>query len=137
MSDKRRDFEHMLVAVLHCPQCGGELNRTEPTPQAGKCPSARCGACSLKFIITNPSVVDFDKVTNGKLSAAMIEAAEWAKQHGGGKLNRYPGGYWRAGTDQRSYGTTTVEALVKRGAAKYTAHQTGRFGSFPIEITVL
>ena len=73
-----------------------------------------------------------------KLSPTMQAAVEAAKQ-GGAVLKRYPGGYW-AGlgwTDGDPYfGTTTVDALVARGAARYSDWKEGRNGRFPIEITL-
>ena len=72
-----------------------------------------------------------------KLSPTMRDAIEYAKRHGN-KLIRYPGGFWCAeGTRHPWYGTTTVNALVDRGAAEYTKWQERMSGSrFPIEITL-
>jgi len=54
-----------------------------------------------------------------------------------GKLIRYPGGFWYPdGPGQRSFSTPTVEALVRRGLAEYTAWKDGRNGFFPIEMTL-
>lgn len=73
------------------------------------------------------------------ISKTMRIAIELAKEHGG-KLTRYPGGFW-GGPDwngERHVGTTTIEALVKRGMMTYTNYQTGRDRRpFPIEATLV
>jgi len=63
----------------------------------------------------------------------MREAVARAKT-AGGLLTRYPGGFWCAGNYSQwdSFGTSTVEALVKRGVMKYCAWQDGKHGRFPI-----
>lgn len=72
------------------------------------------------------------------LSPTMQDAVEFARQHGN-KLIRLPGGFWcREGLtrwERPWFGTTTVEALVKRGVAEYTKWQEGR-SRFPIEMTL-
>lgn len=64
-----------------------------------------------------------------ELSPEMDRAAEFARKHGG-KLYRHPGGFWGSetwsGMNGKWFGTATVEALVKRGAATYSAYR----GSF-------
>lgn len=73
------------------------------------------------------------------LSPTMQACVEYAQQHGG-KLARYPGGFWcRAGLETWAspwFGTSTVEALVKRGVAEYTRRKDGKHGGFPIEVTI-
>jgi len=57
-----------------------------------------------------------------------------------GKLVRYPGGYWAAEHWERWttpwYGTSTVEALVRRGEAVYIQWKDGKHGKFPVEVTI-
>ena len=76
------------------------------------------------------------------LSPTMREALICARERGNGKLLRYPGGFWaiegwrgaHAGT---WFGTSTIEALVSRGVAEYTAwKERGNGTRFPIEMTV-
>lgn len=69
------------------------------------------------------------------LSETMQRAIGFAAAHGG-TLHRQPGGFWspRAGTDLGYYGTSTIEALVKRGLAEYTVWREGRNGRFPVEM---
>lgn len=73
-----------------------------------------------------------------KLTKNMHEAVDFARQHGG-KLYRHPGGFW-AGPDYqqwgKSFGTSTVEGMVKRGAAEYTVWKDGRNGRFPVELVL-
>lgn len=72
-----------------------------------------------------------------ELSPTMKEAVEHARQHGG-KLVRLPGGFWTApdAPIKPWWGTTTVQALVTRGAAAYTKYQEGANGKFPVEATI-
>jgi len=76
-----------------------------------------------------------------KLSPTMEDLVRYMREHGG-KIVRHPGGFWahegwifRA---ELSYGTTSVEALVKRGVATYTKWQDRKSGNgrFPIEATL-
>ena len=70
------------------------------------------------------------------LSPAMMAAWDYAIIRGG-KIVRHPGGFWAraewTGRDEVSFGTTTIEALVSRGAARYTQWKENRNGRFPIE----
>jgi hypothetical protein len=68
----------------------------------------------------------------------MCEAYDYA-QANGGKLTRYAGGFWcgRSGREGYSFGTSTVEALVKRKVAHYTQFKESHGRSFPIEMTTL
>lgn len=52
----------------------------------------------------------------------------------GGQVTRLQGGFWVTNPDgaTRSWGTVTVEALVKRGHLEYFGWRDGRNGSFPI-----
>lgn len=68
------------------------------------------------------------------LSPTMQRAVRLAMDSGG-KLIRYPGGYWRGG-GAGHVGTSTVEALVKRGVGSYSAWKESRRGKFPIELTL-
>jgi hypothetical protein len=55
-----------------------------------------------------------------------------------GKLVRYPGGYWAAEHWERWitpwYGTSTIEALVKRGSCQYAEWKDGKAGKFPVVV---
>lgn len=75
-----------------------------------------------------------------QLTPEMERARASARAHGG-KLARYPGGFWVAGEfnpaqDPRPavhFGTSTVEALVNRGLMAYTDFKyRGDGSSFPI-----
>ena len=75
-----------------------------------------------------------------KLSPEMAKALEAAKD-AGGKLRRFPGGFWYPSDKAQGewFGTTTVEALVKRGAMTYSRWQQRHWPNlkpFPIEATV-
>ena len=73
------------------------------------------------------------------LSPEMLRARDLALREGGGKLHRFPGGFWRvAAAHSAWFGTSTVQALVRRGAAEYTEwrrHGSGEGSQFPIEVT--
>lgn len=76
---------------------------------------------------------------NPNLSPEMKKAFDFG-QANGGKLIRHPGGFWcgvglNPGTS-KTFGTTTVEALVKRKAAEYTTWKDNRSGKFPVEATM-
>lgn len=81
-----------------------------------------------------------------ELSPEMYRALKYAEKHGG-KLERYPGGYWREPNWQpgayvygqevsQSFGTSTVEGIVRRGRGQYTLWKDGKNGKFPVEMTV-
>jgi hypothetical protein len=76
-------------------------------------------------------------MTTADISPKMLEVIAHMKRHGG-KLHRYAGGYW-ADADWYPYhgpcfGTSTIEAIVRRGYAAYTVWVDGRSGNkFPIE----
>lgn len=65
-----------------------------------------------------------------------------AVMHAHGVLIRFSGGYWAPTTAKRDtdgvphphWGTSTIEACVRRGAARYTKHREGRKGAFPIRV---
>lgn len=62
-------------------------------------------------------------MSHSPLTSTMTDALDAMKKHGG--LKRLPGGFWirpSAPTfaGESWFGTTTMEALVKRGVAKYT-----------------
>lgn len=80
--------------------------------------------------------------TKVKLTQKMQSALKFANDHGG-KIARYPGGFWMeedfksvAGRRVISFGTSTVEALVSRGLMVYSKWQEGKHRTFPIEATV-
>lgn len=70
-----------------------------------------------------------------ELTPTMQKAVEFMRQHGG-MIQRYQGGYWNkpgcqnyfeyyridlgGGMSEPAFGTTTIEGLVKRGAAVWT-----------------
>lgn len=78
-----------------------------------------------------------------ELSPTMRSALACAKAYGG-KIVRYPGGYWaregwmQNGDRSASYGTSTIQGLVDRERLEYTKFQQHKKGggSFPIEATV-
>lgn len=75
-----------------------------------------------------------------KLSPRM-QAAFNHMQQNGGKLKRFPGGYWaREGWSWSnrgpSFGTSTIEALVSRDVAYYSDWKDGRGGQFPVEVKI-
>lgn len=76
-----------------------------------------------------------------KLTRTMQTALAFANKHGG-KLERYPGGFWMepkhtGSTAKQWFGTSTVHALVTRGVMEYTAWQEGRNFKFPVEASVV
>jgi hypothetical protein len=75
-----------------------------------------------------------------ELSKTMQELVAYMREHGG-KIHRHPGGFWAKpayGYLGKSYGTSSVEALVKRGVAQYTQWKDSSRGGgrFPIEATL-
>lgn len=75
---------------------------------------------------------------NAVLSPEMQQAVRFANAHGN-KLVRHPGGFW-AGPQfvgvRPWFGTTTIEALVRRGIASYTGWKETHGRKFPIEVTL-
>lgn len=74
-----------------------------------------------------------------KLSPTMIQVVEYMRHHGG-VIHRHPGGFWARAEwmpRQLSFGTTSVHALVTRGAAEYCEWQEGRGGRFPIQARLI
>jgi hypothetical protein len=74
------------------------------------------------------------------LSRTMLAAHRHAMANGG-RLRRFPGGFWmrpnaKGRGDGPYFGTSTIEALVARGVAEYTEWKEGRGGWFPVEVTV-
>lgn len=71
------------------------------------------------------------------LSPTMLLCLE-ACRGWGGSIHRHPGGYWgdSALRLHESFGTSTVDGLVKRGQLEYTQWQEGRNGRFPIRATI-
>lgn len=72
------------------------------------------------------------------LSPTMRECIELARASGG-ELHRHQGGYWASAgphplaVRRKWHGSTTVNALVARGYAAWSAEQRGRSGnSYPI-----
>lgn len=72
------------------------------------------------------------------LSPTMTNALRWIKEWGG-KVKRYPGGFWSSPQAFLSvtFGTSTIEALVKRGVMAYSEWKDGRNGRFPIEANLI
>lgn len=69
-----------------------------------------------------------------KLTPTMLELVKYMKENGG-VIHRHPGGFWARegyGYLSHSFGTSSVEALVKRGVATYTEWKDGKSGRFPI-----
>lgn len=80
------------------------------------------------------------EVITANLSDEMKAALEYIKEHGG-TIKRYPGGFWQSlewlNRERRFFGTTTIEALVKRGKLEYSEWKPGWGTSkFPIEAKV-
>jgi hypothetical protein len=72
-------------------------------------------------------------VTKKKLSPVMQQLID-SMRADGGTVARHPGGFWYPTAKGATwYGTSTVEAIVARGAAEYSKWQEGRNGRFPIE----
>ena len=69
------------------------------------------------------------------MSIEMNQCLDRIEEHG--TITRYRGGFWCADTDSsgRTFGTTTVEALVKRGRLEYCdwKQPPGRKFPFPIK----
>lgn len=67
----------------------------------------------------------------------MQKVADGMRNHGG-EIHRYPGGFWHC-HDQTgratpvSHGTSTVEALVRRGVAEYCDWKGNAAGRFPVK----
>jgi hypothetical protein len=62
-------------------------------------------------------------------------------QSNGGRLFRWPGGFWAKDEYQlRSniyFGTSTIQALVRRGLAEYVGYKEHkRGGEFPVEVVL-
>lgn len=71
-----------------------------------------------------------------QLTPVMLKCMEFIRE-GDGSIYRHPGGFWghAAFKLHESFGTSTVEALVKRGVLEYVEWQEGRGGRFPIRAT--
>lgn len=72
------------------------------------------------------------------LSPSMRKVVTFAKKHGG-KIRRYQGGFWANPErfEHPTFGTTTIEALVKRNVMFYSEWKENRSGSkFPVEATL-
>lgn len=86
-----------------------------------------------------PSDIGGSSVTVPGLSPTMQSAVDHARQHGG-SLVRYPGGFWcRDGLMDHAapwWGTSTVQAIVKRGAMAYTEWKESAHSRFPIRATI-
>lgn len=76
-------------------------------------------------------------MTNSDISRAMQSAISHALSEGG-KIYRFPDGFWRVKEDDpMHFGTTTIRALVKRGLAEYSSWKMGGGEkSFPVQITI-
>lgn len=71
------------------------------------------------------------------LSPTMLECLKSCRDWGG-SIHRHPGGYWGAAAFKlhETFGTSTVDGLVRRGELEYTEWQEGRNGRFPIRATI-
>lgn len=73
---------------------------------------------------------------NEELSPKMIDAIKHMARHGN-VMVRYPGGYWASKEWHMwhgpSFGTPTIEGIVRRGYAEYSVWKDGRSSKFPIE----
>ena len=71
------------------------------------------------------------------LSPEMKRCLEFVRKEGG-SIYRFPGGYWAQenwrDVGGRSFGTTTVEALISRGLLVYSAWNESK--RFPIQATL-
>ena len=56
-----------------------------------------------------------------------------------GSIERHPGGFWcgQVYNAPQSFGTSTVEALVKRGLIEYVEWHDGRRGRFPVRARIV
>ncbi len=68
-----------------------------------------------------------------EISGTMRAALHFSVQYGG-ELTRYPGGFWAGndGVKEVWFGTSTVEALVKRGLMEYVEWKETHGRKFPI-----
>jgi hypothetical protein len=71
-----------------------------------------------------------------KLTPEMYRLIEFMELNGG-KVKRFPGGFWGSGKNGGWFGTSTVQALVFRGMAEYSDWKVGRGGRFPIEAKLM
>jgi hypothetical protein len=71
------------------------------------------------------------------LTSTMLDCLDYCRTNGG-SIHRHPGGFWGALAFERfaSYGTSTVEALVRRGELEYTEWKERKFGPFPITAAI-
>ncbi len=70
------------------------------------------------------------------LTATMNACLDHTREHGG-TLTRYPGGFWRvAGIGEPWFGTTTIEALTKRGFLVYTEWAGEAPRKFPVAAVI-
>lgn len=53
-----------------------------------------------------------------------------------GTITRYPGGFWYPKEGMAYFGTTTVEALVKRGKLEYCEWKESHGCKFPIKAKI-
>lgn len=82
--------------------------------------------------------------TETEVSETMQAALAYADQHGG-KLTRYPGGFWthdgayKNTAYPKTFGSSTIAALVLRGRMRYSRWQESsrQFGRFPIEAEIV
>ena len=65
-------------------------------------------------------------------SPTMKALRDWIQERGG-SITRFPGGFWTVEPwGQKTWGTSSVEALVRRGALEYCDWKENRNGRFPI-----
>jgi RimJ/RimL family protein N-acetyltransferase len=65
------------------------------------------------------------------LSVEMKQVIDFMRLHGG-KIHRHGGYWWRERLDGMGFGTSTINALERRGCIRYTEYKRGRGGEFPI-----
>lgn len=76
------------------------------------------------------------------LSQTMRALLDCIAEHGG-EIERFPGGYWTVAKTvaqfgaQRTWGTTSIEALVSRGMLEYTEWKENRAGRFPVAARIV
>jgi hypothetical protein len=67
----------------------------------------------------------------------MTALLAWIRERGG-EIVRFPGGFWTVEPwGQKTWGTSSVEALVKRGVLEYSEWKENRNGRFPIRARII
>lgn len=76
-----------------------------------------------------------------KLTPTMNALIVYMRKHGG-SIHRHPGGFWAHETwqfrDSEWFGTSSVAAIVSRGAATYSEMKESKKGpAFPVKATLV